>query len=466
MRAIVLFIGVVFIGLLLHAEEKNAEEYSCSDLVEMALHNRPLLKSSESDSQKSEHIRKAVRSAYGPTIVADAELMLFNDEFNMPVVSDDPLNLPNIDPDIRDGIVEGLQTLIKPLPVRDQFIFHAGVTLSQPLTRIYTIYQQDKALERLSVHAKTRKTILKRTISYSVSLASVAVLEAKELVKITQNSVDSLKAIAINARTLVSAGSIAEFMALEAESTVSLAIAEHEKAKNILAIASSVLARSVGSTSQTINNIKPLNVDPPHPSLSLTKTTEYAASHLPELKMFQSTKKSATHNAKAMRSNMFPHINIVAHYDFRKNIYLVPENEFSVGINASWELLSWGRRYHLARSAESSGKIAELDRQEAVLFAKERAHAAWIHLNSIPNQLKAMREAAKAAEASFNAHKSRFDAGEGVMTELILSHNHLQKIKALEAQTRYRGWRHYLTLNMQLGEGYRPVIHNSDYNNR
>lgn len=466
MRTILIFIGIVFIELILSAEEKNAEEYSFNDLVNMALHNRPILNSSDAASAKSEHIRKAVRSAYGPTVVADAELILFNDKFSMPVVSDDPLNLPNIDPDIRDAIVEGLQTLIKPLPVRDQFIFHAGVTLTQPLTRIYTIYQQDKALERLSVHAKTRKIILKRTISYSVTLAALAVLEAKELVKITQNSIDSLKAIAINARTLVSAGSIAEFMALEAESTVSLAIAEHEKAKNILEIASYVLARSVAAPSQTITTVKPLDVDPPQPPLSLSQTTEYAANHLPELKIFQATTKSATHNAKAVRSNMFPHINLVAHYDFRKNIYLVPDNEFSVGINASWELLSWGRRYHLARSAESSGKIAELDRQEAILFAKSKAHAAWINLNSIPQQLKAIREAARAAETSFNAHKSRFDAGEGVMTELILSHNHLQKIKSLETKTRYRGWIYYITLNMQLGEGYRPVIHNTDYNNK
>jgi len=200
--------------------------------------------------------------------------------------------------------------------------------------------------------------------------------------------------------------------------------------------------------------------------MSLIKSSEYAATHLPELKMFQSTQTSSEHKAKAMRSNMFPQLNLVAHYDFRKNIYLVPENEFSVGLNLSWELLSWGRRYHLAKVAESTGNIANLNRDEAISFAKSAAYTAWLQLNSTPTQIVALKQATAAAEASFKAHQARFDAGEGVMTELILSHNRLQQTKSFATQTRYRGWRDFVTLKMRLGEGYRPVIDNSDYNRK
>ncbi|MCK5807805.1 TolC family protein [bacterium] len=465
MRTISVSILLLLFYSLLGAQNQT-EEYTVSELVNMALHNRPLLKSSSGAEQKSEHLRKAVRSAYGPTVVADAELMLFNDDYNMQVVSDDPLNLPHIDPDIRDAIVEGLQTLIKPLPVRDQFVFHAGVTVMQPLTRIYTIYQQDKALEHLSVHTKTRRIILKRAITYNVTLAALAVLEAEELVKIAGNSVSSLKAIAIKTRSLVSAGSVGEFVALEAESALAIATAEAEKAKNIHAVASAVLARTVGAKALTISTVKPITADPPAPPLSLVQSSEYAATHFPELKMFQSTRTSSQHKAKAIRSNMFPHINLVAHYDFRKNIYLVPENEFSVGLNASWELLSWGRRYHLAKAAESSGKISELNRDEAISLAKTGAYTAWLQLNSTPSQIASLKSAVAAAEASFKAHQARFDAGEGVMTELILAHNRLQTTKALATQTRYQGWRNFVTLKMKLGNGYSPMIDNSDYNRK
>ncbi len=432
--------------------------YTFNELTKMALKNRPVFNSTAAVKLKSDHLHKAVRSAYGPTVVADAEFVVFNDKFNMPVVSDHPLNLPNIPSDITDGITDALQTLIKPLPVRDQYIFHAGVTLAQPLTRIYTIYHQDKALNDLSVKADIQKKVLERTVKYNVSLAAIAVLEAKEMVKVSRQAVSSLESVATLAENLVNAGTVGEYVALEAKASLSLGVAALKNAQNVLAVAASALARTVGSDTLTISNVKSLSDNLPPLPLSLNKSVEYGASHLPQLKIFTSVSASSKHRIKVIKSNMFPQISLVGHYDFRKNIYLVPENEFSAGLNATWELLSWGRRHHLAQAAKSDAVIAEFNREEAVAIAKSRVYTAWLQYDAVPGQLDALKDAVKAARSTYNIYKVRFDAGDGVITSLILAHNRLMQTESLKVQTLYAGWRKYLTLKMNLGDGYDPVL--------
>ena len=147
---------------------------SMPECVAIALRENPDSQSGEYAVREAEAERAGTRGAFGPKLHVDANAQQWNSAFNVPFAlgMGAPVNFP----------------------VRSAFTWSAGVSLTQPITPLFAIYDQYKVQDLGVDVAAIQRAATRRDVAFQTIEAYYRLLEAGRLADVANASVTQLEA--------------------------------------------------------------------------------------------------------------------------------------------------------------------------------------------------------------------------------------------------------------------------------
>jgi outer membrane protein len=327
--------------------EPAARRVTIAQAVAIALQNNPDALSGDVEVKGAEASRAEARGGFGPKVQVDANAQGWDSNFQ-----------------IHFG--GGAFT------VRDQFTWMAGVSLVQPLTPLFAIYDQYQ-IQNFGVDvASIRRAATRREVALRVIEGYYRLLEANRLSQVADASVEQLDAQLRQAQSLLSNGVIG---------------------KNDLLRASLALA----------------SARPPSETPTLHSAEGLAMAQRLELRELDRRIDQAAKNVSFAKTKLLPQVNAVGNYTHTEGSPFQQMNAAYLGLFASWDVWDWGTTRAGIHEAESRLSLARLARKKAEDTVRLEARQAFVNATTEREALTVARAAVSQAEENFRIVTKRFE---------------------------------------------------------
>ena len=293
---------------------------------------------------------------------------------------------------------------------------------------------------------RTSKAMLASEYSYDKVLQEVLldttnnyykVLQTRNTVKLTQESVERLQAHLVNVQAQFSVGTVAKVDVLRSE--VELADAEQERIKAVndydLAIAN--LNNIIGNPLETEISLKE-ELEYKAYTESLENCLAYALQHRPDIQAAKLTVDAANDAVKVANSDYLPKVYLNASNSWNGENF--PGNDKStwmVGASMNLSVFDSGINSGNVNKAKSElFKQQELERQ-LVLTVKLSVKSAYLNLREAEKRISTAQVAVVKAEEDYKIAQVRYSAGVGTNIDVMDSQVALTKAKNNNIQALY-----------------------------
>ncbi len=448
-------LGVGFLLANLCAVPKAGAETSRTtlpDLIQRAIRRNPDLRLGQLKQEQLKYTAAAVSSGYGPTVSAGANAFVFDSDWAMPVVNDDSLNLPALSPQLRQAITDVLKDAIRPIPVRDQFVYNVNVTIAQPLTGLYEVYQARRAADLLRADAKDAQAMLRKRVTFSVTTAYLTVLQAESLRNLAQRTVQSLAKQEAQAQAMADAEMVGEFVPLEVATARIEADSLVRASQSAVSSAREALASLTGGDVDSLSELESLVGLPDVPGGSLDELVRRAAAERPEMSVASRRRELGERARKIANWQYLPNVNLIGRYDHVGNVAVLPENQFFVGASARLVIWDWGRREAARHQAQALTDQAVHRRESAKRAIEASVRQSYLGLRSARERCILLAQGVRKARASLQIQRDRFDEGLIEPTPLLAAQRTLDRIATEQELARLEAWRNLARLWMAVGD--------------
>ncbi|HEY3817772.1 MAG TPA: TolC family protein [Polyangiaceae bacterium] len=358
---------------------------SLADAVATALRQNPDAQNSEAAVRGAEADRGVVAGNYGPKLHVDANVQQWNSPF-----------------DINFG---GLA-----FQVRNAFTWTASVTLTQPLSGLWTIYDQYQ-VGNLGVDvAAIQRQVTRREVAFQVAQAYYRLLEAERLAEVAKTSVSQLEAQQRESQSLFDNGVIGKNDLLRAGLALASSKQREIQMRGNVVLARGQLVTLMGEPLGADVEAEPFTGEPgaiDEPSVASAETR--AAAQRLEVRALDRTIDQADHGVAAAKKKLIPQVNAVGNYTHFEGSQFQQENAAFAGLFASWDVWDWGTTTNGISSANAKLDQARIARKKLEDQVRLEARQAFVNAQTAREALAVARTAVSQAEENFRIVTKKFE---------------------------------------------------------
>lgn len=413
-RRLAPFFGLVCaVGPTAHAQpEAQGRAMTLEECVGIALTHHPDALSSDYDVANAEAARAGVRGQFGPKIEADGSFQQWSSGYSIPFSF----------PSSNGGTTPVLFT------VRDVRTWTAGVTATQPLTPLWSTFEQYK-VETLGVDVAAIKRVeVRRQVAYDAVQAYYRLLEAERLADVANASVTQLEAEERQAQSNYTNGVIAKNDLLRATLALASARQRRIQAGGTVVLARAELAHSMGLPPDAPIEAAPFAGDPPAlEDGSLAAAEAHALARRAEVFELSRRIDQAQAAERLARTKLLPQLSAVGNYTHTEGSPFSQVDAEYVGLVGSWNVWDWGTTLSGIAQADAQVEEARLARRKIADQVRVEARQAYVNAQTARDALDVARVAVSQAEENYrivtrkfeNAAATSFDVvdAEGLLTQ-------------------------------------------------
>ncbi|HEX3345395.1 MAG TPA: TolC family protein [Polyangiaceae bacterium] len=393
---------VVFLTAALGATAADAQApstlgvrpVSLADAVATALRQNPDSLTSESVVHGAEADRAVVAGGYGPKLHVDANATQWNSPF-----------------DINFG---GLA-----FQVRNAFTWSASVTVTQPLTPLWSIYDQYRVQDLGVDVAGIRRQVTRREVAFQVAQAYYRLLEADRLAEVARTSVTQLEAQQREAQSLFDNGVIGKNDLLRAGLALASSKQREIQMRGNVVLARGQLATLMGEPGADLH-AEPFTGEPggvDEPSVASAETR--AAAQRLEVRELDRSIEQADHGVATAKKKLIPQVNAVGNYTHFEGSQFQQEDAAFVGLFASWDVWDWGTTTSGISAANARLDQARIARKKIEDQVRLEARQAFVNAETAREALAVARTAVSQAEENFRIVTKKFEAAAATSFDVV-----------------------------------------------
>ncbi len=444
----------MLLACLTDASSAGAEtpRATLASLIQRATDHNPELRLSELEQKRLELAADAISSGYGPTVSVGADAFLFDSDWAMPVVNDQSLNLPALSPQLRQAITDVLKDAIRPVPVREQFVYDVNLMIAQPLTGLYEVYQARQMAELLRADARDAQAILRKRIVFSVTAAYLTVLQAESLQALARQTVQSLRKQEAQAQAMADAEMVGKFFPLEVGTARIEADSLVRASESAVSVAREALASLTGDSVGSLGDLESLAGLPDLPSRALEDLLQRALAERPEMSVATRRRQLGERAQKIADWQYMPKVNVIGRYDHVGNVAVLPQDQFFVGVSAQMVIWDWGRRGAARSQAKALSDEATHRRESARRVIEASVRQSYQGLLSARERYALLAEGVRRAQATLRIQQDRFEEGIIEPTPLLSAQRTADRLATEKELARLEAWRNLARLWMAAGD--------------
>lgn len=378
-----------------------------AECIDLAVSRGPELEVARAQKDLAVAQKNATRGNFGPKLLVDGGVQVWDSE----LATSFSVGIPGVE--------------IPPFVVRDAVTWSVNVTLAQPLTGLWTIYEAHE-LQALGVDVASLETEM-QTADKAVAVAEawLSTMLADEMIEVRKTSLAQRSSDRERARALVRAGVLVEADLARVdlgvtESRQSLAIAERQGK-----LARARLTQLVG-VAKTPRYSEPTTKAE---VLPLAEAKKKALERRVEVRQLSQRLAMAERGVGVATSKMAPNVNLVAAAQFAGGSEFQQDAAAFVGLTFDWTVWEWGAtKFGIdearARVREVKARVRQLE--EGIQLETE---AAWVDHASALDQAALAAEAVKVAGINYGLVKKRFEAKAATSFDVVEAENALTKAK-------------------------------------
>jgi outer membrane protein len=365
------------------------------DCVALAARKNPDVVTSELDVTGAEASRAQVRGEFFPKVRAEGNVTQWDRPF-----------------DIDFGGAK--------FRVRDAFTWTGIVSVVQPLSGLFAIYDAYHARDLGVDVARLRRDVAKRDVAFHVAEAYVQVLEAGRLAEIAGASVAQLEAQRRQAESLYTNGVIGKNDLLRAELALASARERAIDAQGQLVIAQGRLGTLVGLSTDAAITPAPLAGDPPPPEeATLGGAEAHALAQRLELHELDARIEQSDARVRLAGARLFPEISAVGNYTHFVGSEFQQRDAAYAGVNASWNVWDWGTTWNGIEEAKARRQQAEVLKTKVKDELRLEARQAFVRVEVARTALAVARTAVGQAEENYRIVTKRFAANTATSFDVV-----------------------------------------------
>lgn len=396
-------------------------ELTLDEAIAMALRTNPSIKMSEYDLEKSKWDVKGAKAAKAPSVSLSHNSIRSKSPESSALAYDSVAGAP----------------VSIPIPSSIGNRYSNSVNLSLPL---YTGGKLEGTIEKAQLGNKVADYGLDKTrqqIKLDTTTGYYAILQTRNLVKLSEESLDQLNSHLKNVEAQYAAGTVAKTDVLRSE--VEKASAEQSliRAKNSYELAVSSLNNIIGLPLETEIAVKE---DLPYEQYdkTLAECIEVALVNRPDLAQVRASVESAKADIKVAKSGNRPVIAASASEQWSDNDFPgTDNNNWTIGISASYNLFDSGLTRSQIKGAETGLDKATEQLRQAKDAAQLEVRQAYLNMKEAEKRIDTSKVAVTKAEEDFKIAQVRYSAGVGTNLDVIDSQVALTSAKTDYVQALY-----------------------------
>lgn len=382
-------------------------ELSLDDSIAMALRNNPSIKMADSDREKAGWGVDEAKAGKAPSL-----------EYNFAGTHSKAQSAATGNFSINDK-------------------FSNSFSLNMPL---YTGGKVEGSIDKAKLNVKSADLTLDKTkqqIKLDATTGYYSILENKNLVKIAQESVDSLTEHLKNVQAQYQVGTVAKSDVLRSE--VELADAQQNliKAQNSYDLAVSSFDNVVGLPLDSEIVVKDELKHQPY-AMSLDDSIKYAMDNRPDVAIANIAVDSAKKDIQIAKAGNLPTVNASAStgwYD--DNFPGTDNNNWSLGVAASWSVFDSGLTKSKIRQAEAALDKANQQAKQTIDSVQLDVRNAYLSMKEAEKRIDTTKVAVDKADEDFKIAQVRYGAGVGTNLDVIDAQVALSQAKNNYVQALY-----------------------------
>jgi outer membrane protein TolC len=368
---------------------------SLADCVAIALRDNPDALTSDSEIRGAEANREEARGYFAPKLHVDANVQQWNSQF--------AINFGGT-----------------PFVVRDAFTWTAGVSLIQPITPLFAIYDQYK-VQDLGVDVATiRRGATRREIAFATIQAYYRLLESRRLSEVAEASVVQLDSQRKQAQSQFDNGVIGKNDLLRAALALASAKQRAIQTRGQVILARGQLAVSMGHSPDEAVEPRAFNGEPPPLGEPALESAEgKAVVQRLEIRELE-TQIAQAHRSKAFAAKkLLPTINAIGNYTHTAGSPFQQEDAAYVGLAASWDVWDWGTTLAGVHEADARLQQAVLARRKVADQVRLEARQAFVNAQSARDALDVAQSAVSQAEENYRIVGKKFEANAATSFDMV-----------------------------------------------
>ncbi|MPM69751.1 Outer membrane efflux protein BepC [bioreactor metagenome] len=315
--------------------------------------------------------------------------------------------------------------------------FSNGLSLTLPL---YTGGKVESSVDKAKIGVKSADLTVDKTkqqIKLDATSGYYSILKTENLVKVAQESVDSLTEHLKNVQAQFSVGTVAKSDVLRSE--VELANAQQSliKAQNAYDLAVSSFNNVVGLPLDTELTIKE-ELKYQQYTMSLEDSIKYSMDNRPEVAIANYAVEAAKKDVKIAKGDRLPTIGASAAKGWSDSEFPGTENEeWSVGVKASWNIFDSGLTRSQIKQADASVEKTTYQAKQTSDAVQLDVRNAYLSMKEAEKRIETTDVTVEKAQEDFKIAQVRYSAGVGTNLDVIDAQLALTQAKTNYIQALY-----------------------------
>jgi len=373
---------------------------SLDECVALALQQNPDVRTKDAEVAQAEAVKGGAAGRFGPRLHVDASFQQWNGPFDIAVSlgTGAPANFP----------------------VRSAFTYLASVSLIQPLSGLWPIYENYK-LRDLGIDVATvHRQATRRDVAFQVTEAYLRTVETARLSEVAAASVDQLNAQLKESQSLYANGVVSQTDVLRAQVAVANARQRVIQLRGQQTIARANLAAAMGMPAGTAIEPQPLSGDPPPPAvMTIDEAEQRAIAGRVELRAIDKQLEQADKEVHGAQARLLPDINIVGNYSHNGGSEFVQPDAAYVGATASWDVWDWGTTLNGIGEAKARTAQVLAARTKVDQTVRLDVRQAYVDVETTADGMDVAKTAVAAAEENYRLITKRYEAASATAFDLI-----------------------------------------------
>ncbi len=405
---------VLGLGLSAGAAHAQGRAMPIEECVSVAIARNPDSLSADFEVEAAEAGRSGVRGELLPKLRAEGNLQEWNKPFNIAFGGSN-------------------------FPVRDQFVWTATGTVTQPLSGIFNILERYK-VERVGVDvARLRRDATRRDLGFRVAETYLRLLEAIRLDEVAKTSITQLEAQRKQAQSLFANGVAGKNDALRAELALANARQREIQARGQVVLLRGRLAVLMGMPPDSGIEPLPVGGEPPPASDDGTLEASQSLAVAQRLELRELGQRIDQEDARvsAARSKLLPQVSAVGSYIHSEGSVFQLKDSAYVGAVASWDVWDWGTTTSAIDAAAARREQAKLAKTKLEDDVRLEARQAFVDLQTAREALAVSKTALEQAEENYRIVTKRFEQAAGTSFDVVDAESLLTTARAQVENARY-----------------------------
>jgi outer membrane protein len=381
---------------------EGAPRMRLEDCVALALEQNFDVLTAADEVAASKATRAGALGQLGPKLHVDAFAQQWTEPYNIPFAID-PAKPPTN------------------FPVHDAFVWNATVTVTQPLTAVFAMYEAYKVRDLGVDMAAIQREVTRRDTAFHVIEGYYRLAQAERFVEVANASVGQLDAQLRQANSFHANGVVSQDDVLRAQLAVATAQERLIRARSRVALGRSQLAVLLGMSPDKPVDAMAVPDDSPAPSASIAlevaeKTAE--AGRL-ELTAVDKHLEQYDREVRLAWARLAPQVSAVASYIHNEGSLFSQLNAGYVGAVASWDVWDWGTTTSGISEAKARLHQTVIARAKADDEIRLEVRQAFLDVRAAAEAMAVARASVAHAEEDFGLVKKRYAASAATSFDVI-----------------------------------------------